>query len=73
MFSLTSTAARQILESARDAGAEPFALRVAARREPDGSIDYGMGFDDVGSNDTRLLLQDVPEIGRASCRERVYI
>lgn len=62
MFSLTSSAARQIMESARDAGAEQFVLRVAARREPDGSIDYGMGFDDVGTHDTRLLLEDVPVV-----------
>lgn len=60
MFTLTPAAARQILEAARDTGAEQMALRVAARLEPDGSIDYGMGFDDVGSNDTRLLLEDVP-------------
>jgi len=60
MFTLTPAAARQILETARDTGAEHMALRVAARREADGSIDYGMGFDDVGSNDTRLLLEDVP-------------
>jgi len=60
MFTLTPAAARQIQQVARDTGADQLALRVAARREADGSIDYGMGFDDVGSSDTRLLLQDVP-------------
>ncbi len=62
MFTLTSTAARQILQTARDTGAGELALRVAARREADGSIGYGMGFDDVGANDTRLLLEDVPVV-----------
>lgn len=62
MFTLTSTAARKILETARETGAQELALRVAARREADGSIDYGMGFDDVGSSDTRLLLEDVPVV-----------
>jgi iron-sulfur cluster assembly protein len=59
MFTLTATAAEQIRQAARESDAEQLALRVAARREPDGSIGYGMGFDDVADNDTRLLLEDV--------------
>lgn len=62
MFTLTSTAARQILQAARDSGAQEMALRVAARRGADGSIDYGMGFDEVGDKDTRLLLENVPVV-----------
>lgn len=59
MFTLTATAAEQIRQAARESDAEQLALRVAARREPDGSIGYGMGFDDVADNDTRLMLEDV--------------
>ena len=59
MFTLTATAAQQIRQAARESDAEQLALRVAARREPDGSIGYGMGFDDVADNDTRLMLEDV--------------
>jgi iron-sulfur cluster assembly protein len=59
MFTLTSAAAQQITQAAQDAGAQDAVLRVAARREPDGSIGYGMGFDDVGDGDTRLQIQDV--------------
>lgn len=59
MFTLTPTAAQQIRQAARESDAEQLALRVAARREPDGSIGYGMGFDDVADNDTRLMLEDV--------------
>ncbi len=59
MFTLTSAAAQQITLAAQDSGAQDAVLRVAARREPDGSIGYGMGFDDVGDGDTRLQIQDV--------------
>jgi iron-sulfur cluster assembly protein len=59
MFTLTSTAAQQILKAAQESGAENLALRVAARMEPDGSIGYGMGFDDTGDNDMRLQIEDV--------------
>ena len=59
MFTLTSAAAQQILRAAEDSGATNAALRVAARREPDGSIGYGMGFDDVGDGDTTLEIEDV--------------
>lgn len=59
MFTLTLTAAQQIRQAALDSGAEQLALRVAARREADGSIGYGMGFDEVADNDARLVLEDV--------------
>lgn len=59
MFTLTSAAAQQITQAAQDSGAQDAVLRVAARREADGSIGYGMGFDDVGDGDTRLQIQDV--------------
>jgi len=59
MFTLTSAAAQQITQAAQDSGAQDAVLRVAARREADGSIGYGMGFDDVGDGDMRLQIQDV--------------
>jgi iron-sulfur cluster assembly protein len=59
MFTLTSAAAQQIARAAQDSGAQDAVLRVAARREADGSIGYGMGFDDVGDGDMRLQIQDV--------------
>lgn len=62
MFTLTGAAAHQIQKAARDSGAGDMALRVAARRLNDGSLDYGMGFDDAGEGDTRLLIEDVPVV-----------
>jgi len=59
MFTLTSAAAQQIHQAARDSGAENLALRIAARLETDGTIDYGMGFDDAGEQDMRLQFDEV--------------
>lgn len=59
MFTLTSAAAQQIQRAAADAGAQDAVLRVAARRVPDGSIDYGMGFDDMNDGDTALEIENV--------------
>jgi len=53
MFTLTPTAAEQILRAAssQPEGGEPPCLRVAAKIE-DGEIVYGMGFDDKREQDT---------------------
>ncbi|MDE2416790.1 MAG: hypothetical protein KGN32_03205 [Burkholderiales bacterium] len=59
MFTLTSAAAQQIQRAAQDSGAQNMALRVAARLDSGGSIDYGMGFDDAGEQDMRLEIEDV--------------
>lgn len=59
MFALTSAAARQIQQAAVAGGTQDMALRVAARPEPDGSLQYGMGFDDATENDMKLELEGV--------------
>ena len=59
MFTLTSAAAQQIRQAAQGSGAENMALRVAARRMPDGGLDYGMGFDEASEQDMRLMIEDV--------------
>ncbi|MFZ9298288.1 MAG: hypothetical protein ACO24Y_08120 [Hylemonella sp.] len=59
MFTLTRAAAQQIQQAAQDSGAKDMVLRVAARRMADGSLDYGMGFDESADSDTRLLIEDV--------------
>lgn len=46
MITITPAAAKQIKESARQSGSEKSSLRIAAKRMPNGGIDYGMGFDD---------------------------
>lgn len=59
MFTLTSAAAEQIQESARRSAAHDLALRIAARQVDDGSIEYGMGFDDAREDDMRLQIEGV--------------
>lgn len=59
MFSLTSAAARQIQHSASQSDAADLALRVAAKKLPDGSLDYGMGFDEPQDEDMKLDLEGV--------------
>jgi len=46
MITITSAAADQIRTSADQGGMQGLAMRIAAKRDPDGSIHYGMGFDD---------------------------
>lgn len=59
MLSLTSSAAARIRNAAGDAGSADWALRVAARREGDGSITFGMGFDEPREGDLPLQVQGV--------------
>ena len=46
MITVTPAAAEQIRLSARQGQMDGLAMRIAATRNPDGSIHYGMGFDD---------------------------
>ncbi len=59
MFTLTSAAARQIQQAANSSGAQDMALRIAARVDADGSMQYGMGFDDPKEEDMKLDLDGV--------------
>ncbi len=52
MISLTKEAAEQVRTSAQESGADRMALRVAARVNQAGMLEFGMGFDDERSNDT---------------------
>lgn len=54
MFKVTATAAEQVRQAARQGGTEGLALRLAAQQNPDGSIDYRMGFDDATEDDIRV-------------------
>jgi iron-sulfur cluster assembly protein len=59
MMIVTEQAAEQIRAAAAQGEAQGMALRVAARRNPDGSIAYAMGFDAVVDNDTRISAHGV--------------
>ncbi len=59
MFTVTSAAALQIQQTATTSGAQGLVLRIAARVDADGSMQYGMGFDDPKDEDMKLELEGV--------------
>ena len=59
MFTLTRAAALQIHQTAAASAAQDLALRIASRQAADGSIEYGMGFDEAQDDDMRLMFESV--------------
>ncbi len=60
MMTITPTAAAQIKAAAKQGRMEGMALRVAAQRSDDGTIQYAMGFDDSSrADDTRINIEGV--------------
>jgi len=51
MFNVTPAAAQEILAAAARSDAAGMALRVAARQIADGSLEFGMGFDELREDD----------------------
>jgi iron-sulfur cluster assembly protein len=62
MFNITQAAAQQIQQSAQASGTAEMALRVAAKRDAQGDLQYGMGFDDPQEEDMKLDLEGVAVI-----------
>jgi len=60
MFNVTPQAAEQIRKATPlQNDNEALALRIAARRLPNGEIDYGMGFDEQREFDLEIAVQGV--------------
>jgi iron-sulfur cluster assembly protein len=59
MFKLTEAAAEQVQMAAKQGGAEGMALRLAAQRKEDGSIEYLMGFDEASDKDIQISAGEV--------------
>ena len=55
MITITPAAAAHIRTSATQGNMEGMPMRIAAKRNPDGSIHYGMGFDDNQLEDDTLV------------------
>ena len=56
---ITPKAAAQVVHAAAESGEGQPVLRVAAKRDRDGSIDYAMGFDEPREEDTISLQHGV--------------
>ncbi len=59
MVKVTAEAVVQIQNAAGQAGAEGMALRIAAKRDFDGSIQYGMGFDEQADDDMLIDAEGI--------------
>jgi iron-sulfur cluster assembly protein len=55
MITVTPQAAAQIARSAQQAGAGNACLRLAARLDDKGVVEYGMGFDDKADGDLEVV------------------
>jgi iron-sulfur cluster assembly protein len=69
MITITPAAAAQIKLSADQGKAEGMSLRIAATRNDDHSIHYGMGFDDSKENDVTVTAKDIEIIVSKSSAE----
>lgn len=60
MITLTPAAAAQVRKSAQAGRTGNLPLRLAVTQQPDGSLHYAMGFDDLGGqNDTKTTSEGV--------------
>ncbi len=59
MITVTEAAAEQIKKSAKQGKSEGMPLRIAATRNSDDSIHYGMGFDDSKEDDITVTSEDI--------------
>ncbi len=69
MITITPAAAAQIKLSAEQGKTEGLALRIAASRNDDNSIHYGMGFDDSQEDDITISAENIEIITSAASAE----
>lgn len=69
MITITAAAAAQIRKAAELSDAEDMYLRIAAKREDDGGIEYGMGFDDMKAQDQLYRSGGVEVLIADACKE----
>ena len=71
MITITQAAAAQIRKAAAESGDATPVLRVAAQLAADGSIDFGMGFDQARPGDTAAEIDGIHVVVAAPSRELV--
>jgi iron-sulfur cluster assembly protein len=62
MIKITKAAVEQIKKSSAQSQASGMPLRVAAKQNSDGTIEYGLGFDEKTPDDTSFVVDDVEVI-----------
>ena len=66
MIKITAAAAKKILQQNE---IESSPLRIAGKIKPDGSYEYGMGFDEAKEDDVKITSEGVSIIVAPDCRE----
>ena len=69
MITITQEAAAQIRNSAEQTHTQGMFLRLAARQDEDGSLLYGMGFDDKGEDDTHVVIEGIDILVSSACQK----
>ena len=69
MITITPSAAKQIRVAAEGSNADDLFLRLAARREDNGMIEYGMGFDEMGGTDELVNSEGVDVVISSACAD----
>jgi iron-sulfur cluster assembly protein len=69
MITVTPSAAQQIRVAATEADADEMGLRIAARRDADGSLHYAMGFDEARDDDLVVPAEGVALVVSPAHRE----
>jgi len=69
MITVTPAAAAQIKLSAEQGKTEGMSLRIAATRNADNSIHYGMGFDESKEDDVTVTSEDIDIVLSAGSAE----
>ncbi len=59
MITITPSAAQQIRLAATQSESDEMGLRIAARRDADGSVHYAMGFDDARNDDLVVTSEGI--------------
>ncbi|MCG6860737.1 MAG: iron-sulfur cluster assembly accessory protein [Chromatiaceae bacterium] len=59
MFKISTAAAEQVRNAAKQGGTEGLSLRLTAHLKADGSIEYRMGFDEATDEDIRSSTEGV--------------
>ncbi len=59
MITVTPSAAQQIRIAATQSDSDEMGLRIAARRDADGSLHYAMGFDEVRGDDVVVPAEGI--------------
>ncbi len=59
MITLTPAAIEQVHAAAEQSGVNEAILRLAAKQNPDGSLEYGMGFDEAKEDDLAFTFKSV--------------